>query len=276
MTMIVRRVAVLLPVALSLASPSFAQSSLPLPSTDTQALTEINRDATQSFDPGVQSTIRPVPNVPSGLSASTIGGDFGRFFSTENARLIGIFGGMALAASALDNEMAEEAVELPNAVFHPGSIAGGFLLQAGIGVATLTVGKASGHSEITSLGSELVRAQIVSQGIVQGLKFAVGRSRPDDSDKLSFPSGHTASAFATATVLERRFGWKVGIPAYALGGYIAASRMADNRHHLSDVLVGAAIGIAAGRTVTFGSGKTAFDMGVSPAAGGVAVTFKKR
>ena len=211
-----------------------------------------------------------------GLNATTIGSDFGRFFSLENARLIGIFGGMALAASSLDQEMAAEAVELPNATFHPGSIAGGFYLQASVGLATLGMGKTMGRSDVALLGSELVRAQIVSQGVVQGLKFAVGRTRPDGSDTLSFPSGHTASAFATATVLERRFGWKVGIPAYALGGYIAASRMADNRHHLSDVLVGAAVGIAAGRTVTFGSGKTAFDLGVAPASGGVAVTFTKR
>jgi hypothetical protein len=161
--------------------------------------------------------------------------------------------------------------------FGPGDIAGSFIVQTGAGLATLALGKVVRKPEIAAFGDDLLRAQIVSQAIVQGVKFTTRRLRPDESNRHSFPSGHTASAFATATVIQRRFGWRAGIPAYAFGSYIAASRVAAHRHFMSDVLVGAAVGIAAGRTVTVGSGRTAFDLGLGPASGGgVAVTFTKK
>ena len=84
------------------------------------------------------------------------------------------------------------------------------------------------------------------------------------------------AAVATATVLERRYGWKVGLPAYAASAYVAASRMSANKHHLTDVMVGAAVGLAAGRTVTIGTSKTRFSLGVAPTNGGAAITFTKQ
>ena len=47
-------------------------------------------------------------------------------------------------------------------------------------------------------------------------------------------------------MLQRHFGLKAGIPAYAIGAYVAASRMADNRHFPSDLVMGAAVGIVSG------------------------------
>jgi membrane-associated phospholipid phosphatase len=77
-------------------------------------------------------------------------------------------------------------------------------------------------------------------------------------------------------VLQRHFGWKAAIPAYGFGAYVAASRMAANKHHLSDVLLGAAIGVAAGRTVTMSLGSSTFDLGVVPVQRGAAISFTKR
>jgi membrane-associated phospholipid phosphatase len=94
-----------------------------------------------------------------------------------------------------------------------------------------------------------MRAQILSQAYVQALKFTVQRERPDGSNSVSFPSGHSASAFATATVLQRHYGWKVGIPATIAAAYVATARVHDNKHYLSDVIFGAAVGSIAGRTV---------------------------
>jgi membrane-associated phospholipid phosphatase len=59
-------------------------------------------------------------------------------------------------------------------------------------------------------------------------------------------------SFASATVLQQHFGWRAGAPAYALASYVALSRVQMQRHYLSDVAFGAALGIAAGRTITVG------------------------
>jgi membrane-associated phospholipid phosphatase len=111
--------------------------------------------------------------------------------------------------------------------------------------------------------------------MVQTLKYTVHRDRPDHSNNKSFPSGHSASAFATATVLQRYYGWKVGVPAYALGSYVALARMSWNRHHATDVVMGAGFGIASARTVTMSMAKTKFSVGVQPQVGGASINFTK-
>ncbi len=86
--------------------------------------------------------------------------------------------------------------------------------------------------------------------MVEPLKFAVGRERPDHSNHQSFPSGHSAVTFAAATVIERHLGWKRAALGYLIAGYVASSRLHDNVHYVSDVAFGAAVGTIAGRTVT--------------------------
>lgn len=204
--------------------------------------------------------------------------DLRRFFSSDTFRVVGVGSVAAVAATRVDGQTVLEARKhlQPAGRFSTGNVGGGFFVQTGAAVATLAIGKALGESRLAYLGSDLVRAQLVSQTLVQGLKFATGRSRPDGSNTQSFPSGHTASAAATASVLQRHFGWKAGVPAYGFAAYVAASRMSADKHHLSDVLMGAAIGIAAGRTVTIGFAGETFDMGVAPTVGGAAITFTKR
>jgi hypothetical protein len=57
-----------------------------------------------------------------------------------------------------------------------------------------------------------------------------------------------ASAFTAAEVLRRHDGWKLGRAAYVGAAYIATSRLSEREHYLTDVVFGAAIGIAAART----------------------------
>ena len=57
--------------------------------------------------------------------------------------------------------------------------------------------------------------------VTYGLKYAVKKRRPDGSDNHSFPSAHTSMAFVDASFVMRRYGWKFGVPAYALAGYVA-------------------------------------------------------
>lgn len=75
----------------------------------------------------------------------------------------------------------------------------------------------------------------------------INRHRPNERDYLSMPSGHASSAFATATSLAYSYGWQVGVPAYLTAGFIAATRVSDNIHWLSDVTAAAALGIYWGR-----------------------------
>ena len=46
---------------------------------------------------------------------------------------------------------------------------------------------------------------------VQVLKYSIGRERPDHSEKVSMPSGHTQSSFSLATSMTESYGWKVGL-----------------------------------------------------------------
>lgn len=154
--------------------------------------------------------------------------------------------------------------------FEPGQMVGSFMAQSGAALATYFAGRASGHAEVATLGAEIFRAQIVAQGTTQAVKLAANRTRPDGT-RLSFPSGHAAAGFATASVLQSRYGWKVGAPAYAFASWIAASRIQKQRHYLSDVLAGATVGILAGRAVTIGSGSARFAVTpvIVPGGGGV-------
>ena len=61
------------------------------------------------------------------------------------------------------------------------------------------------------------------------LKTVTSRTRPDGSDTLSFPAGHTSTAFAWATVANAHYGWKVGVPSYFAAGAIGLSRVATVR-----------------------------------------------
>lgn len=82
--------------------------------------------------------------------------------------------------------------------------------------------------------------------IVQSMKRIIGRERPDGSNKRSFPSGHTSTAFVAAEFLHQEFGRQSNWISFA--GYAAASatgylRMYNNAHWLGDVIAGAAIGL---------------------------------
>ena len=76
------------------------------------------------------------------------------------------------------------------------------------------------------------------------LKYSIKEMRPDYSNTHSFPSGHSSISFATAAFLQRRYGWGVGAPAYALSCYVAWGRVFAKKHHVWDVCAGAVIGAA--------------------------------
>lgn len=86
----------------------------------------------------------------------------------------------------------------------------------------------------------------LTAGIVELLKTTTNVRRPDGSDNHSFPSGHTATAFMTATMLHHEYGEKypwLSVMGYGCATATGLMRMANNRHWLSDVMAGAGIGI---------------------------------
>jgi membrane-associated phospholipid phosphatase len=103
---------------------------------------------------------------------------------------------------------------------------------------------------------DMLDAAVVAFAYTSVLKVAVGRERPNGQDNQSFPSGHTANAFALAVVAERHYGWKIGVPAYALAGLMGASRVNQDKHWVSDVFAGATLGYIAGRTVVRVNGRS--------------------
>ena len=97
----------------------------------------------------------------------------------------------------------------------------------------------------------LMTSTFISTGvIVWGMKEIIGRKRPlDDVDNPAFPSGHTAYAFAGATLLGDRYP-KLRIPLYIGAGLVGLTRIYLGRHYLSDVIAGAAVGTITGALVS--------------------------
>ncbi|MCW3110642.1 MAG: Phosphoesterase [Segetibacter sp.] len=89
-------------------------------------------------------------------------------------------------------------------------------------------------------------SNVILTGTVLSLKKITAVQRPDGSANNSFPSGHTAQAFASAEFLYQEY--KDISPWYGIGGYAIAAatgylRMYNNKHWLSDVVAGAGVGI---------------------------------
>jgi PAP2 superfamily len=191
-----------------------------------------------------------------------------------NILLLGGSGGLALAVHHDDQRITQHAQESPGLeeFLDPGEPVGSALIQAGGALGTYFIGRMAHEPELSVVGADLVRAQIINGALTQAIKVSVNRSRPDGG-RFSFPSGHSSATFATATVLQRHYGWKVGAPAYAAASYVAVSRLSENKHFLSDVIFGAGIGIVSGRAVTVGTTRHTFVISPTVAPGVYGVTF---
>lgn len=89
-------------------------------------------------------------------------------------------------------------------------------------------------------------SMLIMGALVNSVKYSSKVMRPDGTSRNSFPSGHTATAFMNATFLHKEYGHinpLYSVAGYASSSYVGASRSLNNRHWISDILVGAAIGI---------------------------------
>ena len=214
-------------------------------------------------------------------------GDFKTFPRRRSTWVIlGIGAGGALLAHPVDDDVNARLVGKRSAKWFwaPGKIIGSAPTQAALSIGLYTIGRyvvppdpdkpaTDGTSPRTNkwshMGFDLLRAQIVSQVFVQATKYAVRRDRPT-GQCCSFPSGHAASAFAAASVIERHFGYRMSVPALAIATYVATSRLHDNRHFLSDVIFGSALGTATGWTVVGRHGRSSYALTPVAVPGGFA------
>ena len=138
---------------------------------------------------------------------------------------------------------------------------GGFCFPA-MGVLYLS-GLVFKNERIQYTGLQGFKVLVIGGGIAEVLKIVVERERPFQNTNPyvfhglykpkgynSFPSGHTFDAFAIATVISQQVKNKWwNIPIYAVATGVGLSRLYDNKHWASDVMMGAAIGYCVGKVV---------------------------
>jgi membrane-associated phospholipid phosphatase len=142
-----------------------------------------------------------------------------------------------------------------------------------IGTSMYAVGRIAKNERLASVGLHGTEALIIGEGVAMVVKSIVGRQRPSvepanpnsygflrglsGGDKYrSFPSGHTVSAFAAAAAVTAETShnapnttWIVAPIMYGGAALVGVSRMYNNRHWASDVIIGAGIGTFAGLKV---------------------------
>lgn len=90
---------------------------------------------------------------------------------------------------------------------------------------------------------QFTKGFVVNTAVTVALKYGINKRRPFNSGYQAFPSGHTSITFQSASFIQMRYGWKYGIPAYALAAWTGYSRVNATRHDEYDVLAGAVVGI---------------------------------
>ena len=116
---------------------------------------------------------------------------------------------------------------------------------AGLAAASWLGGALTQRPGLVAFGQDLTSAFVATSAYTWAFKLSFDRERPNGGAH-SFPSGHTALAFAAASVVDRHTGPLPSLGAYLLASATMAGRMEDNRHYLSDVLFGATLGLTVG------------------------------
>lgn len=149
-----------------------------------------------------------------------------------------------------DRELEDRSVAHPR--FTDGDVGGGNVATGALG--TVAAGMAMQQWLVGDSGRSaevLAESWAVAMTATGALKLAVRRARPGHGADTSFPSGHAAFAFSTATWIARTTwdatdsGWRaIGWLSYLPAAYIGVSRIEGNQHFPSDVAVGAFLGAA--------------------------------
>jgi len=187
---------------------------------------------------GVKATLKAIPR------------DFTHLPTGNNFAILGFGGVAALAAHSYDDSV-NSRLRGSKTFFYLGKQLGNVPGLLAISLGTYAFGRATDNRTVSHLGMDLLRAAAVSGTLTYAVKLSVRRHRPPGGGGkcCSFPSGHSASTFALASVLWRHLGWKAAVPTYTVATYVALSRLHEDVHFLSDVIFGAAVGVVSGRAV---------------------------
>lgn len=232
----------------ALALPASAQEPpppSPAPSPAAEPAAPLEKGEPQRKPRGYDDKRRTIRSYPSNLLYNTAG-----VLTRGNYGPIAAMFAAVPAAMTLDDECIDYFADHPHEDFADiGATLGGTVVVGGLTIGFFSAGRIARGGRFRAATYDLSQAILVNGIYTFSLKYIVSRERPDASDQLSFPSGHTSNAFASATVVHRHYGWKIGVPAYGVATFIGVSRMAANRHHFSDVVGGALLGYGVGRAV---------------------------
>ena len=116
----------------------------------------------------------------------------------------------------------------------------GDVLAVGLPVAALASTLAWKDDQQATL--QFAETMVTSVGVTHVLKRVINKRRPNGGNH-AWPSGHTSGAFTGAAFLQIRHGWRVGVPAYLLAGYVGWTRVNADAHDYWDCMGGAIVGI---------------------------------
>ncbi len=200
--------------------------------------------------------------------------DFGRIFSApahfdgDDWLVITAVAGAATASAFFLDEPARDYAQSHHTPFLDSAMPLGDTygrLPTGYGIGSIIYlgGLLAGAEDVRLTGRAVIEAHTFAMMITGVLKATVGRSRPFRNEgnsvfslfsfenaNWSFPSGHAASSFAISSALSSRIHrpW-ASAGLYALSTFTCMQRVYDDKHWLSDTIVGAAIGTAVGLAV---------------------------
>jgi membrane-associated phospholipid phosphatase len=198
-----------------------------------------------------------------------------RLFTRRDAYIAGAFAAGAVAMFPLDrtlaNHLQDSTVQANRFLSHaataarrvgsPGALALPFVAYVS--------GRVLHRPQVADLGLHTFESVVMAEMLTDIAKSAAGRARPEEDPDdpfnyrlgrgfrshpfASMPSGHTTAAFAAASAATAEVGahWPrhktaVGITLYTAAGLVGLSRMYNNQHWASDVVVGAAVGTFSG------------------------------
>jgi membrane-associated phospholipid phosphatase len=263
-------------ISLLIAPHAFAQTNQPLTSSALDSAAEI------AGQPQSEESEQPAHTGFSALVRGTAS-DFASFPRRKSTWVILAIGGAAAAAAhPIDDEVNArlQGSDAAKWFFAAGKVIGNGWVQGGAAVGTYLIGRYAmaptegNTNQVSHTGADLIRAELVTMALTYVIKVSVQRDRPT-GECCSFPSGHASMTFASASVLERHFGYRNAWPTLVIASYVAASRLHDNRHFLSDVVFGSALGMASGWTVVGRHGRKSFTLLPAPIRGGVMVTVTR-